>query len=345
MMIKSILNYNSCFLLLLIISCTVISAESFLLSKNVPSLDRITLVHRISTSGGDMIRLNLADKSPDEERSQANEIMAYCAKITALSAAVDFVVEGPKLVAGIAAGKWLLPLTTLWKVSFSYNTWRVSKMYNEKTETLSELYQLLERLMISMTGIWRRLAFMVSLLTLDDVVSLWHDSIPNIRLALNVLYGVVGVISIELSTRETQNIIAERPPSEDSGSNETPTQRISRFVRVAVRAMSLGVSAFVLKAVFTPAIALKKTRSNAILDLVDLTVTIPFATMLWKLRKSYITFIGDVARLESSKESGIKPETQIQLAIAQQNFWGKIKSFQQTQMVLKALTVIAQLKF
>eukprot|EP00536_Pseudo-nitzschia_multiseries_P006004 jgi/Psemu1/14237/gm1.14237_g len=358
MIAKSIVHYTSCPLLLLILSSSLTSSESYTPSKKCLSLDRSSFTYKtvpllpaakygttrlktrsISLQGGDD-----NNTSPAEERAKANAIMEYCAKITALSAALDFTLDGSKLIAGIAAGKWILPLRTLWKVSFSYNMWRVSKMYKEKTKTKSELYQLLEKLMISMTGIWRRLAFIVTLLTLEGVISVWHDSLPNIRLVLNVLYGAVGVISVKLSAKETQNLIVERPPPAGSRSDEDPMQQIARLGRVAVRAMSLGVSAFLLDSFMIPVIALRKTRTEGIVELLDLTVSIPVAILLWKLRKSYIAFIEDLAISDSSKQPVITAETQIQLAIAQQNFWGKIKSFLLSQMFMKVLATIVQLQ-
>ncbi|VEU41139.1 unnamed protein product [Pseudo-nitzschia multistriata] len=368
-------NYNSkyaclhasCLLLLLIASSTVTFAESFLQCKNsISSVDHPTPVrHRAGMHIGSAISTRVqsstdkavsippggGDKSvssPEEERTKANEIMTYCAKITALSAVVDLLVDGSSLIAGIASGDWIFPLTTLWKVSFSYNVWRVSKLYKKKTKTVSDLYQLLEKFLVRMTGIWRRLAVMVSLLSLESVVTVWKDSIPNIRPALNALYAFVGIVSIKLSANETENLAIKRPEGQD---DEASPQRIVRLGRVAVRAMSLGVSAFVLDSIMTPAIALRKPRGEAIVLLLDLTVSIPFAIVLWKLRRSYIGFIEDVANTPIGGSSSptmkarvVKPETQIQLAIAQQNFWGRIKSFQQHQMFYKTLALIAQYK-
>jgi len=349
------------FLLFALLS-KVVGVNGFLLSKNVPSIidpPRIS-INRIRT-GSEIIKMRLkstdavsvsrggdnSSASPEEERYKANQVMLYCAKIVALSAMIDFVVGGSKLLAGVAAGEWIIPLTTLWKVIFSFNMWRVSKMYNAKIDNNAELYKTIENVMTSMTGIWRRLAFMVALLTTYEVVLAWKNYIPNIRLVLNVLFGVVGAVSMFLSTKETQSLKVA-PSSPDSMSEkEAPAERIARLGRITVRAMLLGVSAFVLDSIFTPIIAIgRKSWGGSIVELLNLTVSIPFATLLWKLRKSYIIFIEDLTNpsFKNTKNWTLKPETQIQLAVAQQKFWANVKSFQQTQIFFKVLAVMVQLK-
>jgi len=363
MTIKSVVVRISCFLPLLIVSCKVVAVGGFLVSNNVPSnlpnsVNRIRVCYE-----GDKMRLGSTDKgvsisrggadggtSPEEERDKANQVMIDCAKITAISALLDFVVHGSKLFSGIADGKWLLPLTTLWKVAFSFNMWRVSKMYGAKTGTLAELYKKIENLMTSMTGIWRRLAFVVALLTTNEVVLAWKDYIPNVRLLVNVLFGVVGVVSVYLSTEETQTfkVAPSSPDSMLENKNEAPAERIARLGRITVRAMLLGVSAFLLDSIFIPIIAFrKKSWGEAIVELLNLTVSIPFATLLWKLRKSFIAFIEDLTdypSLKNAKDWNLKPETQTQLAIAQQKFWANLKSFQVTQMFFKVVAVTVHLK-
>lgn len=304
----------------------------------------------IARGGGDGA---VAVLSPAEERSKANEIMIYCAKITALSALVDFSVDGSTLFSELKAGNFVLPLATLWKVSFAFNTWRISKLHKEtsKTQTMEELCKVLEKFLIAMTGIWRRLAFFVSLITVQEVVLAWKDAVPNLRLALNVLFGVVGIVSMWLSAKETQSLAVDNDDSSSSATrssncsgDEDSIQRVVRIGRVTVRAMMLGVSAFVLSSVMTPVVALSKPKAEWIGDLLELlTVSVPFAVLLSKLRKAYIVFLEDLMG-NHKKATGIKPETQIQLAVAQQNFWGKIKEFQQYQIFFKAVAVVVQLK-
>jgi len=372
---KSIAIHALWSLPLLVVSSVVVSTNGFVLPTNaVPStldLPTSTDTHRrigdtellasadadegsskssipIARGGGDGA---VAVLSPEEERSKANEIMIYCAKITALSALVDFAVDGSTLFSELKAGNFVIPLTTLWKVSFAFNTWRISKLHKEtsKTQTMEELCRVLEKFLIAMTGIWRRLAFFVSLITVQEVVLAWKDAVPNLRLALSVLFGVVGIVSMWLSAKETQSLAVDDDSSSATrGSNrsgdEDSIQRVVRIGRVTVRAMMLGVSAFVLSSVMTPVVALSKPKAEWIGDLVELlTVSVPFAVLLSKLRKAYITFLEDLMG-NHKKATGIKPETQIQLAVAQQNFWGKIKEFQQCEIFFKAVAVVVQLK-
>jgi len=374
---KSIAIHALWSLSLLVVSSVVVSTNGFVLPKNaVPStldLPTSTDTHRrigdtellasadadegsskssipIARGGGDGA---VAVLSLEEERSKANEIMIYCAKITALSALVDFTIDGSTLFSELKAGNFFLPLTTLWKVSFAFNTWRISKLHKEtsKTQTMEELCRVLEKFLLAMTGIWRRLAFFVSLITVQEVVLAWKDAVPNLRLALNVLFGVVGIVSMWLSAKETQSLAVDNDDDDSSATrssnrsgDEDSIQRVVRIGRVTVRAMMLGVSAFVLSSVMTPVVALSKPKAEWIGDLVELlTVSVPFAVLLSKLRKAYITFLEDLMG-NHKKATGIKPETQIQLAVAQQNFWGKIKEFQQCEIFFKAVAVVVQLK-
>jgi hypothetical protein len=383
---KSIITMMYAFWLLplLIASSVAVSANGFVLpisTAAVPSLNSPpTLIKRhrgdtqllessydVSISiprgggggGGGGNDKGITTSSPAEERAKADEIMIYCARIIALSALFDLVVDGSEIFSEIAAGKWMLPLTTLWKVSLAFDMWRVSKLYKVKSETVADLYKLFEKIMISMTGIWQRLAFMVTLLTSVEVVSVWKDSLPNIRLALNVLFGVVALVSIRLSAKETQHLIAvEDSTNKVTSDGDVSKQRIAHLGRITVRAMLLGVVAFTLQSIMIPVTAFTKPRKKAIIELVHIiTVSIPFAVLLFKLRKSLIIFIEDLTSsvnntadnnnskvINRQQSVGIQPKTQIQFAVAQQNFWGKIKSFQKTQMVLKALTVVVQLK-
>jgi hypothetical protein len=363
---------------LMIASSVAVSANGFLLPTSnaaIPSLDsRPTLIKRhhlldsssddVSTSisrGGGGGNDNGTSSSPAEERAKANGIMIYCAKIIALSALLDLVVDGSEIFSGFATGKWMLPLTTLWKASLAFDMWRVSKLYSIKPETVAELYKLFEKIMISMTGIWRRLASMVTLLTWADVVSV-YNSPSNIHLymALNVLSGVIVLVTIRLSAKETQHLIIA---VEDSTTNkvtsdgEVSIQQIAHSGRITVRAMLLGVVAFTLQSIVIPLTAFTKPRKEVIMELLHITtVSIPFAVSLFKLRKSLIIFIEDLTSsvnntannspkgISKQQSIGIQPKTQIQFAVAQQDFWGKIRSFQTTQMVLKVVTVVVQLK-
>ena len=360
------------FITLLIASSVAVSANGFLLPTSnaaIPSLDsRPTLIKRhhllelssdvvstsISRGGGDG-NVSGTSSSPAEERAKANGIMIYCAKIIALSSLLDLVVDGSEIFSDCATGKWLLPLTTLWKVGLAIDMWRVSKLYAVKPETVVGLYTLFGKIMISMTGIWRRLAFMITLLTWAEVISVYNSP----YMALNVLSGVIVLVTMRLSAIETQHLIIDIEDSTNKVTldSEVSIQQVAHLGRTTVRAMLLGVVAFTLQSIMIPVTAFTKPRKEAIKALLHIiTVSIPFAVSLFKLRKSLIIFIEDLTSsvnntannsskgINKQQSIGIQPKTQIQFAVAQQNFWGKIKSFHNTQMVLKVVTVMVQLK-
>ena len=362
------------FITLLIASSVAVSANGFLLPTSnaaIPSLDsRPTLIKRhhllelssdvvstsISRCGGDGDgNVSGTSSSPAEERAKANGIMIYCAKIIALSSLLDLVVDGSEIFSDFATGKWLLPLTTLWKVGLAFDMWRVSKLYAVKPETVAGLYTLFGKIMISMTGIWRRLAFMITLLTWAEVISVYNSP----YMALNVLSGVIVLVTMRLSAIETQHLIIDIEDSTNKVTldSEVSIQQVAHLGRTTVRAMLLGVVAFTLQSIMIPVTAFTKPRKEAIMALLHIiTVSIPFAASLFKLRKSLIIFIEDLTSsvnntannsskgINKQQSIGIQPKTQIQFAVAQQNFWGEIKSFHNTEMVLKVATVVVQLK-
>ena len=362
------------FITLLIASSVAVSANGFLLPTSnaaIPSLDsRPTLIKRhhllelssdvvstsISRGGGDGDgNVSGTSSSPAEERAKANGIMIYCAKIIALSSLLDLVVDGSEIFSDCATGKWLLPLTTLWKVGLAFDMWRVSKLYAVKPETVADLYTLFGKIMISMTGIWRRLAFMITLLTWAEVISVYNSP----YMALNVLSGVIVLVTMRLSAIETQHLIIDIEDSTNKVTldSEVSIQQVAHLGRTTVRAMLLGVVAFTLQSIMIPVTAFTKPRKEAIKALLHIiTVSIPFAASLFKLRKSLIIFIEDLTSsvnntannsskgINKQQSIGIQPKTQIQFAVAQQNFWGEIKSFHNTEMVLKVATVVVQLK-
>ena len=362
------------FITLLIASSVAVSANGFLLPTSnaaILSMDaRPTLIKRhhllelssdvvstsISRGGGDGDgNVSGTSSSPAEERAKANGIMIYCAKIIALSSLLDLVVDGSEIFSDFATGKWLLPLTTLWKVGLAFDMWRVSKLYAVKPETVAGLYTLFGKIMISMTGIWRRLAFMITLLTWAEVISVYNSP----YMALNVLSGVIVLVTMRLSAIETQHLIIDIEDSTNKVTldSEVSIQQVAHLGRTTVRAMLLGVVAFTLQSIMIPVTAFTKPRKEAIKALLHIiTVSIPFAVSLFKLRKSLIIFIEDLTSsvnntannsskgINKQQSIGIQPKTQIQFAVAQQNFWGKIKSFHNTQMVLKVVTVMVQLK-
>ena len=363
------------FITLLIASSVAVSANGFLLPTSnaaIPSLDsRPTLIKRhhllelssdvvssssISRGGGDGDgNVSGTSSSPAEERAKANGIMIYCAKIIALSSLLDLVVDGSETFSDFATGKWLLPLTTLWKVGLAFDMWRVSKLYAVKPETVAGLYTLFGKIMISMTGIWRRLAFMITLLTWAEVISVYNSP----YMALNVLSGVIVLVTMRLSAIETQHLIIDIEDSTNKVTldSEVSIQQVAHLGRTTVRAMLLGVVAFTLQSIMIPVTAFTKPRKEAIMALLHIiTVSIPFAASLFKLRKSLIMFIEDLTSsvnntannsskgINKQQSIGIQPKTQIQFAVAQQNFWGEIKSFHNTEMVLKVATVVVQLK-
>ena len=352
--------------------------------------------------------------APVEERRKANSIMIYCAQILAVSSVVDLVVEGgSELVRTVQTGQWFFPVTTLWKLTFSYSLYKVSRLYhtidnNNATvssttittqtanqDNVKDVYTVIEQVLRSMTGIWRRLAFFVALLTMHEVILVWREALPNIRTILHIAFVVVGFISAKLSTKETQHLIminddtvaaaaaattatttvTTKTKNDNTDNNDTnndtsslvvappiasPQQRIVHSGRITVRAMGLCVAAFVLDSILTPVVAVRKVTvpdkkyGAAILDLVNLTTSIPFATLLWKLRKAYIIFLQNIkeeeeegiatpkAKANAKTRTTIKPELQINLALAQQKFWGEIKTFLQTEMVLKVIAVVGK---
>ena len=349
--------------------------------------------------------------APVEERRKANSIMIYCAQILAVSSVVDLVVEGgSELVRTVQTGQWFFPVTTLWKLTFSYSLYKVSRLYhtidnNNATvssttittqtanqDNVKDVYTVIEQVLRSMTGIWRRLAFFVALLTMHEVILVWREALPNIRTILHIAFVVVGFISAKLSTKETQHLIminddtvaaaaaattatttvTTKTKNDNTDNNDTnndtsslvvappiasPQQRIVHSGRITVRAMGLCVAAFVLDSILTPVVAVRKVTvpdkkyGAAILDLVNLTTSIPFATLLWKLRKAYIIFLQNIKveeegiatpKANAKPRTTIKPELQINLAIAQQKFWGEIKTFLQTEMVLKVIAVVGK---
>ena len=362
------------FITLLIASSVAVSANGFLLPTSnaaILSMDaRPTLIKRhhllelssdvvstsISRGGGDGDgNVSGTSSSPAEERAKANGIMIYCAKIIALSSLLDLVVDGSEIFSDFATGKWLLPLTTLWKVGLAFDMWRVSKLYAVKPETVAGLYTLFGKIMISMTGIWRRLAFMITLLTWAEVISVYNSP----YMALNVLSGVIVLVTMRLSAIETQHLIIDIEDSTNKVTldSEVSIQQVAHLGRTTVRAMLLGVVAFTLQSIMIPVTAFTKPRKEAIKALLHIiTVSIPFAVSLFKLRKSLIIFIEDLTSsvnntannsskgINKQQSIGIQPKTQIQFAVAQQNFWGEIKSFHNTEMVLKVATVVVQLK-
>ena len=362
------------FITLLIASSVAVSANGFLLPTSnaaIPSLDSrptLTKRHHLLELSSDVVSTSISrgggdgdgndsgtSSSPAEERAKANGIMIYCAKIIALSSLLDLVVDGSEIFSDFATGKWLLPLTTLWKVGLAFDMWRVSKLYAVKPETVAGLYTLFGKIMISMTGIWRRLAFMITLLTWAEVISVYNSP----YMALNVLSGVIVLVTMRLSAIETQHLIIDIEDSTNKVTldSEVSIQQVAHLGRTTVRAMLLGVVAFTLQSIMIPVTAFTKPRKEAIKALLHIiTVSIPFAVSLFKLRKSLIIFIEDLTSsvnntannsskgINKQQSIGIQPKTQIQFAVAQQNFWGEIKSFHNTEMVLKVATVVVQLK-
>jgi len=351
MTVKS--NSSCIFFFLLLVSLLlsrVSASDNFV--KNVPSTHSILIASR---GGGKFIRRTKKEgtisldsdnsnresslSSTDLEREKANEVIFSCSKIMALSAVIDFSVDRSKYAFGIGTSKWIFPLTTLWKLSFAYNMWRVSRLYRSKTETRTELLKAIERLMKTMTGIWRKLAFMAALWIINEVVLACNNSFPNIRPVLTILFSIAGAISMYLSTNETRTLESS---TTTFGYTETSAQRIVILGKSTVRAMLIGVSVFFLDSIFIPVVAFsKKSWGDTIWDLTNLPTLLAMTKCLWTLRKSFISFIEDFSSQSSTRNNWtLKPETQIQLAVAQQKFWSQTKSFFVSEMIGKIVTSI-----
>lgn len=130
--------------------------------------------------------------------SRANNLRFACAKIAALSAIVDLLLEGKVILAG-DSGRWWLSLTTLWKLSLSINVWHIARLFARipQEQDVDKFTQGAEEILRTMTAVWRQTGIVVTLLILRKATMAWQDRIPFVRqILVTLVIGAVGATRI-----------------------------------------------------------------------------------------------------------------------------------------------------
>lgn len=107
-----------------------------------------------------------------------------------------------------------MSIHTLWKVSFAYNLWRVSGLFQRLPETKGGIDQVAQnpwQLLRVMTAVWGQSAIGVTLVSAISVLVTWQDKVPNVPQALLALVLVGATAAIYSNSNETKELASAVP--------------------------------------------------------------------------------------------------------------------------------------
>ena len=310
-----------------------------------------------------MLSSSKGDDEDDETTAatKARDAIRGCAKITAISAVLDLILVGPKLVRDYQTGATELLLTQsfgiLWKLIFSFNIFSASRLYeslNQQASTSSSAattttttVNSLERVLDIMTFVWRSSAFMITVLAAVGISKVWEKA--NSAVLAAIIIGS-ATISMDTNAKETKELAL-------SGSSATTGQEMTKIAqkgRITVRAMLLCATSLLLKSVAVVATAARTVVDTgsykaAIAAVPNLITPLATAGCLQGLRRAFLKALLDV--MESNEGSDpnstalrLKPQTRIDLANAQQRFYGDVRKTFIKEMILKIIAAIVASK-
>jgi hypothetical protein len=274
--------------------------------------------------------------------SRANNLRFACAKIAALSAIVDLLLEGKVILAG-DSGRWWLSLTTLWKLSLSINVWHIARLFARipQEQDVDKFTQGAEEILRTMTAVWRQTGIVVTLLILRKATMAWQDRIPFVRQILVTL--VIGAVGATLYLSSKENPSLSLAVSEREKDNETPGQRIGRHGRVTLRTMALCSSAFLLQGALIGFVAISQTSWGAFWgQLSHIPTPIGLGTLLWSMRKAFGHVLSQLSGGSSTKMS-VSSQARIELNEATAKFWAKAKTTMLLETALKIVVAAVSL--
>jgi len=317
-------------------------------------------------AGGKGASTVLSSSKGDDENDEttaatkARDSIRGCAKITAISAVLDLIVVGPKLVRDYQTGATELLLTQsfgiLWKLIFSFNIFSASRLYeslnqqasasSSQATTTTTTVNSLERVLDIMTFVWRSSAFMITVLAAVGISKVWEKA--NSAVLAAIIIGS-ATISMYTNAKETKELALS-----DSATTGQEMAKIAQKGRTTVRAMLLCATSLLLKSVAVVATAARTVVDTgsykAIIAAVPNLIT-PLATAgyLQGLRRAFLKALLDV--MESNEGSDpnstalrLKPQTRIDLANAQQRFYGDVRKTFIKEMILKIIAAIVASK-
>jgi hypothetical protein len=266
-----------------------------------------------------------------EAASVRNSLRMACAKMAVISASVDLLLEGKDILAG-KRGAWLLSLKTLWKFSFSYHIWRISRLHNQ-VQDVDTFTRGVEGILRTMTAVWRQTGIVVTLLILEEAAFAWRDKIPFVRHILTTLLGGAMLAVLYLSRKEILSLSLASCTGDRA--HETPRQRISRHGRVTLRAMSVCSAAFCLEGALIGFIALSQSSWPAFFGkLLSIPTPVGLGTILWEMRKAFGPVLKQLSEEDNTRMS-VTPQASIDLNTSTELFWTKAKGTLFLETVLK----------
>jgi hypothetical protein len=309
------------------------------------------------------------DETELDATAQARDRMRSCARITALSAVVDLLLavvqeyhaEGgtDDLLASLVSNTQTL--TTLWKVIFAWNIGTVVRLYasleqeGESSSSTSVTSSSLNRVLDTMTLVWRTSAAMITIVAAVDLSKAWQQS-HNLSSVLAAVFLGAASFSFYTNAKETkqlQLIEARSGGAADGSSDQEMIQMIAHKGRITIRAMLLCATVLLVKAAVIPFSATRiyldtASYPSAFLALLSLPTPLGTAGFLRQLRTALLQALSDLVNDETNtmndNKSSLKvlqPATRIHLAQAQQRFYGRVESTMRGEMIFKTIAAVA----
>ena len=277
----------------------------------------------------------------EKERNDAIQAIRSCSKMVAVSASLDLVLGKPAIEMNWKSQEViLLALTALWKFSFAFNTASASQMYiafNKESDAYKAALDL-EKILTTMTFVWRQSGVMVAIITATKVAVAWKDTLPCINKGIMATAFVTFAATFCAAMNDTKSLDTRDHPNPKQAS-------IGKIGRVTGRAMLLCSTAFFLEAAFALLLAASSFRNSwtsSIVALLNIPNPLAIAGLLRHLRRDFISALQDVVEV-GNDEFHTTPGVRKALHQSQQRFYGKVKGVVQVSLLTKVLVAVSKL--
>lgn len=288
------------------------------------------------------------DATVQLETSKAIKAIQSCARIAAVSAAVDLAVltTSTRTPFDLASTETMVQsLVILWKVGFAYYTTTAGELYkaiNKADAEFSKAAQGIEKILTTMTSVWRSSGILVATTAAVNFVVTCRDKAPNysnVREAMIAIILGAFTIAFYASTNETRALA--------SAAKHSPVaSAIGQKGRVTVRAMLYCITALFLESSILLLLAASSffvfSWKEGVIGLLDLPTPIATAGLLQALRRVFISAVSELIE-EDNKDLSLKPETAIAMTKAQQSFYSNVEKTLTSETIGKVILAVAQL--
>ena len=276
------------------------------------------------------------------QERKASVTMGYCAKTTATAVLADLLlvtVRGHFMrdvfltQTGAITGLWIF-----WKIVFAANLWGASKLRLTVQEFEgAEKIDNVEKILNSMTRVWRVGAVVVSATVTLSMMSLFQQKVPGIQHCVIAVFLVSSVVSVILSTKESNALGFFSRAHQDTGS----AARIRRRGLVTARTMLVLSAALFLQTAFIPIFARgQDSWFSALVIMTNIPTPLAIATLLIPLRRSFLQLLSEITESKTGELETSTEETILALSTAEIKFFSEVRVTVRNEMVFKLINSV-----